>query len=150
VLETIQSSWLARAIGESQVALASLSAVHLVGFTAAMGGAVVSSLRLLGAMFRDVPSIEVAGPAVRVVKAGLLVSVLTGALLFAPRAASAASNPTFRTKLLLLLLATMVQFLIHERTARSRSVVAARLVGGIGLALWVGVALAGCAFILLE
>ena len=37
MLEALQSSWLARAIGESQMLTASLSAMHLIGFTLVMG-----------------------------------------------------------------------------------------------------------------
>jgi len=80
------------------------------------------------------------------------VSATTGALLFLPRAGGAAANPIFRVKLTLLLSAILIHFAVTRRVA-SRAIGnsgTARATGGIGLALWVGVALAGCAFILWE
>ena len=78
---------------------------------------------------------------------GLALSASTGFLLFVPRAAGAAANPIFRAKLTLLLGALLIQFAVTRRVARrsAASSAAQRSAGAIGLALWVGDALAGCA-----
>jgi hypothetical protein len=79
---------------------------------------------------------------------GLAVSVATGLLLFAPRASAAAGNGIFQAKMLLVLTAAVFQFAVVPRLdTRSRML---KLAGTMQLALWFSVALAGCAFILLE
>lgn len=152
MLEALQSSWLARTIAQSQMLTASLSALHLIGFTLVMGSALVSNLRMLGGLLPERAATDVTRPAARALGMGLLLSALTGALLFAPRAAGAAANGTFRVKLTLIAAAVLVHFLLQQRAARRAGEAprTARAVGALGLALWVGVALAGSAFILLE
>jgi hypothetical protein len=152
MLEALQGSWLAHTIGESQMLTASLSSLHLIGFTLVMGSALVSNLRMTGVLLPERPASDVTDPAARVVLIGLAISAATGLLLFVPRAEGAAANSTFRVKLTLLALAVLVHFVAQLRVARDadagRGI--ATLVGLLGIALWMGVALAGCAFILLE
>jgi hypothetical protein len=153
VLDALQASWLAHAIGESQMATASLSALHLVGFTIVMGSAFASNLRMMGALLPDVHAIEVVRPALRTLVVGLLVSAVTGALLFVPRASAAAANTTFRVKLSLLVIAALVHFVVMRVEAArdgAAGTLRQRATGAVGFALWAGVAVAGCVFILLE
>jgi len=152
LLEALQGSWLAHTIGESQMLTASLSAFHLVGFTLIMSSALVSGLRMLGFTLREVSAINVIRPATRALLVGLSISAVTGLLLFVPRAAGAAANDIFRLKLTLLLGALVMHFAVTRRVARGGGgdTGAQRATGAVGLALWVGVALAGLAFILLE
>lgn len=149
--EWIATTSVAITVRESLLLTGALSAVHLLGFTLVTGGALVANLRLLGALFPDRPVLEVTGPAERGVAAGLAVSIGTGLLLFAPRAPSASANGIFQLKMLLLLAAATFHFTAHRGVARRGATpVLLRVTGGFGLALWAGVALAGCAFILLE
>lgn len=152
MLESLQASALATMIGQSQVWLASLSALHLVGFTLVMGSAAVTNLRFLGLLFPDRPSREVTTTSTRLLLAGLAVSVPTGVLMFLPRAEGAAANSMFRLKLGLLLCAVVLQVLVQPRAASATAGTTApmRVLGVAGAALWLGVALAACAFILLE
>jgi len=72
-------------------------------------------------------------------------------LLFSPRALAASENSTFQLKMLLLVAAATFQFTVHQRmAAQSSSPRLQRLTGTLGMLLWIGLALAGCAFILLE
>jgi hypothetical protein len=148
----LQTTSVATTVRDSLLLTGALSAVHLLGFTLVTGGALVANLRLLGSLFPHRAVEEVTGPAARGIALGLAVSIGTGLLLFAPRALSASVNSTFRLKMLLLLAAAAFHFTMHRRVARRPGAAPAllRATGGIGLALWVGVALAGCAFILLE
>ena len=152
MLDALQHSWLAQTIAESQMLTATLSAAHLLGFTLVMGSAVVSNLRLIGVMFTDQPATQITQPARRALWLGACLSAATGVLLFMPRATGAVDNDFFRVKMTLLVLAllvlTTVQGKVARREAAERGV--ARVVGAIGLALWIGVALAASAFILLE
>ena len=143
---------LALTIKESLLLTAALSAVHVLGFTLVTGGALVSNLRLAGSLFPGRQPAEITGPASLGIAVGLVVSIGTGLLLFAPRAVAASANDTFRVKMLLLVGAAIFQFAVHRRVARrafsSRGL--QRLTGVAGLTLWAGLALAGCAYILLE
>lgn len=152
MLETLELSWVARAIGGSQMLTASLSAMHLLGFTLVMGSALVSNLRLLGRLLPGHAATEVTGPAARALFVGVLISATSGLLLFAPRATGAAANSTFRVKLALIVAAALFHFAVQSRVARRAHEApgAARVAGALGLALWAGVALAACAFILIE
>ena len=142
---------MAIAVRDSLILTGALSAVHLVGFTLTTGGALVANLNLLGLLFPERPPIEVTRPATRGIALGLAISALTGVLLFAPRATAASVNGIFQTKMLLLAAAVLFHALVHQRVARnSVSASARRGTGAVGLLLWTGLALAGCAFILLE
>jgi len=147
----LETTRVALAVSNSVVLTAGLSATHLLGFTLSTGGALVSNLRLLGVLFSHRPVMEITRPATRGVLVGLIVSIVTGALLFSPRALAASENSTFQLKMLLLVAAAAFQFTVHQRiAAQSSSPRLQRLTGTLGMLLWIGLALAGCAFILLE
>lgn len=152
LLDWLQATGVATAVRDSVILTATLSAVHLLGFTLATGGAFVSNMRLLGMVLRDRSVLEVSRPATRGVALGLLISVVTGVPLFAPRALAASANPVFQAKMALLAAAAAFQFVVHPWAAhhaplsRTQSITA----GAIGSLLWGGLALAGCGFILLE
>lgn len=151
VLDALQSSWLARFISESQVMTASLSSFHLLGFTLVMGSGVLCSLRLLGAILPDQPSVAVVRPATRVLLVGLSISLLTGGLLVVPRAYGAAMNPMFRLKMLLLAVGVGVHFVLVRPASRYGSTaVTRRALGAASLMVWLGLAVSASAFILLE
>ena len=148
----VQSSRVATAIAQSLPITAGLSAIHVVGFTVIMGAALVSNLRLLGVLFPQQPLRDITRPAGRAVALGLALSVATGLFLFAARASAASESGIFRIKMLLIVAAAGFQFGFHRRvTGRDTSRRGLlRVTGAVGLALWFGVALAACAFILLE
>jgi hypothetical protein len=147
----LEGTRMAITVRDSLILTGALSAVHLVGFTLTTGGALVANLNLLGVLFPDRPPIEVTRPASRGIALGLAISALTGVLLFAPRATVASVNGIFQTKMLLLIAAVLFHALVHQRVAGSSvSASARRGTGAVGLLLWTGLALAGCAYILLE
>lgn len=137
-----QSSAVVSAVGDSPTITAVLSAFHALGFTFIMGGALFANLGAVGVLFPARPASDTTGPGSRLIALGLVLSVPTGILLFGPRAVDAAHNSTFQLKLLLIVAASAVQFGLLRRGARA--------VGGLGLLLWIALALTACAFILLE
>jgi hypothetical protein len=151
-LTGLQQSSLAQYIASSTAWLGMLSGLHLVGFALLMGAMLMANLRLAGWLFTDRPVREVTDPAARALAIGLAISVVTGGLHFITRAAGAAHNSIFQIKMVLLVGAAGCQFLLQPGVVRSgaTSPAALRITGFLGLALWWGVALAGCAFILLE
>ena len=147
-LAWIQATRIATTIGQSTLLTGFLSAIHLLGLTLLVGGALVSGLRMLGIILTDRPTSDVAPGPVRGMFAGLVISVGSGLLLFAPRASAAAENSFFQVKMLLLCAAVAFHFAVYRGASRRSD--DAKLTGGVGLILWFGVAVAGCAFILLE
>ena len=148
----LQATALAATVRDSLPLTSALSATHLLGFTLVTGGALVANLRMLGVVLTDTPVLDVSRPATRGVAIGLAVSITTGLLLFAPRASDAGVNPTFQIKMLFLASAAVFHFTVHRAASRrpSTSEGALKAIGAIGLLLWMGLAFAGCAFILLE
>ena len=151
LFEALQSSAFARAVAESRWATAIFSSVHLLGFTVVLGSALLANLRLAGILLPDRPLAEIARPTRRGLAVGMAVSIVTGFMMFAPRAADAARNSTFRLKMLLLVAAVIhyvaTQYTFSEQPPGEG---AKRALGATGVLLWVALALAGCAFILFE
>jgi len=153
LLTWIETTNVARGVAGSAALTAWLSAVHALGYTVVIGSAIVANLRALGALLPRTPIRDVVAPANRAILVGLTISVVTGALLFSARAVEAGANGTFQLKMLLLILAAAFQFAVLRAVAASEQPVArSRIVasGAAGLSLWLGLALAAFAFILLE
>jgi len=147
----IEASAIATAIRGSSAATASLSGLHLIGLTLLVGSVLVSSTRVAGVLFYDQPVAEVTRAARRGSIVGLALSVSTGLLLVAPRIVATADNGVFRIKMLLVVTAAVFHFAVYQPAAQGlRSVVPPAIAAVVGWLLWFGVALAGCAFILLE
>ena len=152
VFEWVEATGVAHAVRDSLMLTASLSAFHLLGFTLITGGALLTNLRFIGVLLAKQPLNDVTRPATRGIAMGLAISVTTGALLFSTRATAAAENRIFQVKMSLLVAAAIFHFAVQRRLAIAagpeRGVV--RASGVLGLGIWLGLALAGCAFILLE
>jgi hypothetical protein len=146
----IENSALASAIKGSFALTAGLSALHAVGFTLIMGGALFANLRLAGVLLRDRPQTEIVRLGTRSVAIGLVISVITGLLSFAPRAVTASASGIFQIKMLLLVTCIAMQFVVIRQTVRRHPAGSHARVGVLGVLLWVSLALAACAFILLE
>ena len=148
LLAWIQATRIATTIGGSSSLTGFLSAIHLLGLTLLVGGALVFRLRMMGIVLADRPMGDVTPAPVRGMAVGLTISVASGLLLFASRVAAAGDNSLFQVKMLLLSAAIAFHFAVYRGASRRTD--DARLPGGVGLILWFGVAVAGCAFILLE
>jgi uncharacterized protein YacL len=151
-LAWVQTTPIATTIGGSTLLTGFISAIHLLGLTLLVGGALVSSLRMLGITLTDRPMSDVTPGPGRGMIIGLVISVVSGLLLFLPRAVAAAESSVFQVKMTLLCAATLFHFGVYRgisrRTDATASVV--KFTGGVGLILWFGIAVAGCAFILFE
>jgi hypothetical protein len=151
ILNWIEATRVATTVAESATLTAWLSAVHVLGFALVTGAALVANLRGLGALSWRAQASDVLVPANRAILLGLAISVGTGALLFAARAADAGANGIFQLKMLLLLVAATFQFaIVGSRRVGRLSAQASRVVSAVALALWLALALAAFAFLLLE
>lgn len=152
VFEWVEGTRVAGAVRDSLTLTATLSAAHLIGFTLITGGALLANLRCLGVLLAKQPLNDVMRPATRGIAIGLAISIFTGALSFSTRATAAAGNSIFQAKMSLLVAAVLLHFAVQRRLVRAAGPETGivRATGVLGLSLWLGLALAGCAFILLE
>lgn len=148
----LEATRVAQTVGSSMWMVATLSAVHVLGYALVMGSALVGNLRLVGLVVPSVPVNDVVGPASRGIACGLVISLATGLLLVSWKAVAAFGNDIFRIKMLLLLAAALLHFLWQARAARNASTDggALRLAGAVGLLVWLGLAVAAAAYILFE
>jgi hypothetical protein len=124
-----------------------VSALHLSGIAALLGGLLVLDLRLLG-LHRSVPLSAVARCAWPVAVAGLALALATGPLLLMTRPSEYIANPALLAKFLLIALAFCNVALFHLawpgvlRGLRSVTP-GVRASAAASLLLWWGVLLAG-------
>jgi hypothetical protein len=148
----LEATGFARTVGESLSLTAWLSALHLIGFTLVMSGALIWNLRAAGLILTDASMHSVARPASRLLGAGLVISVATGFALFAPRASQAALVGAFQLKMALLVVAAAWQLWPSRSSSRrpGPSGASSRVGAVVGAMLWLSLAVAGCWFILFE
>ena len=148
----LEDTVIATTVGQSQLLTGALSAIHLLGMTLLVGGAIVTWLRLIGVVLAERPVREVTGAVGNGMLLGLALSLTTGFLLFAPRASYAAINSTFRLKILMIVLAGVFHLTVFRAVTRRPAPIplGVRLVGALGPVMWFGVALAGAGYILFE
>jgi len=124
---------------------------HLLGMIAMLGVIATFDLRLLGWVLRRQPVTLMARKLLPWAWAGFGLQVLTGGLLFASEAVRLSTNPAFRIKLLLLILAGANALLFHSLNRRTLASwderdslpIRAKLAGATSLLLWAGVVAAG-------
>ena len=151
LISWIEATRVARAIAGSTAITGTLSSIHLIGLGLITGGALFSNLAGFGVLSPGASRTDAIRPAARAITAGLVVSVTTGLLLFSSRASTAIENGNFRLKMALLALAVLLHFTLQRANRYEPVSVGIQRAGGtLALLLWIGVALAGCAFILLE
>jgi hypothetical protein len=128
-----------------------IESVHVLTLCLFLGLAVLLDLRLLGVTMLRTPASEVMGRLLPWTIAGFGIMVMTGALLFYAIPVKTYLNIFFRVKLLFLLLAGVNTAVFHLTVSRSMSEWdldpvpprRARWAGGLSLALWAGIVVAG-------
>lgn len=150
--QTLEQSPLAAWVNSSALILGTLSGIHLLGWAMVAGAALVSGLHMVGLAFADRPSREVTRTVGRGLVFGLLISVVTGALLVSPRAQAAFDNWIFVVKMAVLAAAVLAQLSVRRFATQADygSIVPLRAWGVVTTVLWVAVGVSGAAFILLE
>ena len=128
-----------------------LETLHLLGMIVLVGTIGAFDLRLLGwVMLRQRVS-DLANRLLPWTWVGFAVQVITGALLFSSEAVKVYSNPAFRFKMLLILLAGLNALIFHLVVFRNvaawdnREVtpVPAKIAGLVSILLWIGIVAAG-------
>ena len=139
------------ALHESLWMYSIVESVHVLTLCLFLGTAVMLDLRLLGVTMRGVPVSEVARRLLPWTAAGFALMVTSGALLFYAIPVRTYLNIFFRIKFVMLLLSGVNAWVFHARAYRSVAEwdldpvtpVGARVAGGLSLALWAGIVVAG-------
>jgi hypothetical protein len=146
VLDWIQSTPLSHWISKSNhLLIAGFQVIHVMGFILLLASLVLISLRLLGLLFKQQTVPQVAKEATRLIWVGLAMAVGTGVLMFIGSPRHYYYNPAFDVKMLLLLLAVIVQALLFGRVAASEAQKPwlARTAVALSLVFWFAVSMAG-------
>lgn len=147
----LNDSSIGTAIRESTLMFPIIETVHVLAITLMAGTVAVVDLRLLGLVFKREPVTKVMGEVMPLTWIGFAVMFITGGLLFWAGAAKLYSNPAFRLKLILLLLAGVNPLVFHLTVFQSvdkweTAVVApirARTAAALSLVLWSGIIITG-------
>lgn len=149
-LSLLEESGFATAFRASLWAYPAVETLHILGFVILVGAAAMFDLRLLG-VSKGLSVSALARHLLRWSRAGALLVVPTGLLLFTAEATTLAVSSVFRMKLVLVALAGLNAAIFHRFTFRSASSwdrnrstpPAARVAACISLLLWTGVITCG-------
>lgn len=128
-----------------------VESTHVLTMTLFLGMTVMLDLRLLSVTMRRVPVSQVAGRLLPWARAGFVVMVVSGALLFYAIPVRTLHSVFFRVKLVMLILAGLNVWVFHSTVFRSvaewdlNPIVPrrARMAGAVSLVLWAGIVVAG-------
>jgi len=128
-----------------------VESVHVLTLCLFLGTAVMLDLRLLGLMMRQVPFSDVTARLLPWTLGGFALMVISGSLLFYAIPVRTYLNIFFRIKFAMLILAGLNAWIFHSTVYRRLAVwdlesVAprgARIAGGVSLALWACIVVAG-------
>jgi hypothetical protein len=140
------SSKLIDVLRNAKYAIPIIQSLHLFGLTLLLGTTVVFNLKLLGLGLRRIDMPEMNRQLWRIAVCGLLLSAVTGILVFIPDPARYAANTAFKTKLVILVFASLYHFTIFRKGVRATTPPAPRraaLMAAVSLTLWFGVGWAG-------
>lgn len=137
----------AETIRASGYAFPWFESVHVLAIVLVLGSIVVVDLRLLGVASLGRPVKQLVGEVLPITWVAFAIAVITGAALFTSNAVEYIRNTPFQMKMLLMLLAGLNMLVFHFVTYRSVAEwnegatppAAARLAGGISVALWIAI-----------
>ena len=150
-LEWLAATEWSVALHESLYMYPLIESTHVLSLTLFVGLAVILDLRLLGLVLRRVPVSELLNRVLPWTKAGLVVMMATGVLLFYAIPVRNYQNIFFRVKIILLILAGLNVWWFHSRVEKSVAEWdladvaprAARVAAVASLVLWAGIVVAG-------
>jgi hypothetical protein len=146
LFEWMQHTYVGETIRHSATLIALLEIVHLIGLTLLIGTVLMVDLSLLGRGIGSHPVSRIARELNNWTVAGLAIMLASGPLILFSEAVRCYKTPAFWIKMALLAIAVAFHFTVHRRVTLAEPPApreTARVVAGLSLALWVGVALAG-------
>jgi hypothetical protein len=145
-LAAIQNSGFARAITKSDhLVIAGLQLIHVFAFLLLLSSLVLMSLRLLGLVLQRQSIPLVTCGLTRLFWSSLALAAISGALMFITGTRHYYYNRAFDAKMMLLLVAVVIQLVLFRKVAlrESPSQVLATATVALSLVFWFGVAIAG-------
>jgi hypothetical protein len=144
------TSW-SIALHESQYMYSLVESAHVLTLTLFVGLAMLLDLRLIGVTLRRVPVSEAVDRLFPWLRAGFVIMVLTGGMLFYAIPVRSFQNVFFRLKMIFLLLAGVNVWFFHSGIYRSVSTWTrdavppkrARVAGVLSIVLWAAIIIAG-------
>lgn len=144
-LQTLQDSSVGSTISGSAVIFPWIESIHVLAITFVVGSIAMVDLRLLGWAGRGDSIARMSREIVPWTIGAFGVAAVTGCLLFSSSAVRYWANGYFRAKLVLLLIAGLNMLIFHFVTGRGQASWpadgpaprAARISGGISLAVWI-------------
>ena len=139
------------AIRESILFYPLVETSHVLTLCLFLGMIAMLDLRLLGLAWRRVPASQVAERLLPWARAGFVLMVISGVLLFYSGPVRASQNIFFQVKMVMLVLAGLNAFVFHRGIYRKVAAwdedavtpVRAKVAGSLSLLLWSGVVVAG-------
>ncbi len=149
-MHTVEATGLARFMREALWAYPATEALHIIGIGLLFGSIAIVDLRLIG-LGRRVPVSALAGLAVPWSLAGFVLAATTGLLMFTAHAAEFITLPVFILKMGLILAGGINAAILHTSVLRdtrpwdtgASTPPAAKVAGGVSIALWIGVVACG-------
>ena len=141
-----EASWLGALIRDSVWLFPVIEAVHLLGLCLLGGAVLLVDLRLLGLGLRNYPTALIARGALPWLRAGVIVMLTSGFLLFISEAVKCFHNPSFWVKMNTLPFALLFALVVKQQLAVRQPEIApwlSRVLATVSLALWFTVAMAG-------
>jgi hypothetical protein len=134
-------------VRESESLFPWAESVHVLAIAAVVGSISFVDLRLLALASRDRPVSALVREVLPITWIAFVVAVGSGVMLFASNALEYYNNPSFRIKIVLLMLAGMNMLVFHGLTYRGvgrwdsspHTPLGAKIAGGTSLLLWIGV-----------
>ena len=139
----VNSPW-SRAMNSAEWVFPAIQSLHFIGFALSIGTIAIVDLRLLGFGMRRQQAAELASSLEPWTRAGIVVMLTTGPLMFSTDAVGYHNNPSFQFKMVCLMAALLFHFTLHRRAVRADAPpLAAKAAGVASLLLWSGVVAGG-------
>jgi hypothetical protein len=136
----LEQTRLSVAIRESPWGFPIIESVHVLGLCL-FGFAILMDLRVLGVALIRVPAAEIAAGLTAWMRAGIVVVVVSGILIFLNTPVEYYNNTIFRIKVIMLLLIAVNAWVLRvRRSQQGRNAIFAR---AVSLVLWAGIIVAG-------
>jgi hypothetical protein len=142
-LEWCQNSGLGAAIRHDAWTIPAIEILHLAGVVLVFGSVAITNLRLLGRILISEPAGPLAADLGRWTRAGLILLVVTGPLLFFAMPKKLFETPDFTVKLALVAVALAYHFTVYRRRVATGAFDHAKTPAAISLGLWMIAILAG-------
>jgi hypothetical protein len=121
-----------------------VESLHFIGFALSIGTIAIVDLRLLGIGMRRQTAADLSADLERWTRAGIVLMLITGPLMFSADAVRYHVNPSFRFKMSCLTAALLFHFTLHRRATRPDTPpIVARFAGALSIALWTAVVAGG-------